>query len=698
MKSHQIKALCDKGLALHRAGRGQEALRLFEQALKAEPNFHLAHFYRAFVLRDLRRPDEALASIDKAISLQSDHVDAWNMRSAVLWELKRLDEALASIDKVVALNPGAPQGWSNRCAVLHRMKQLDEALVSADRAVQLDASHADAWKNRAIVLKDSKRLVEALASIDKALSLQPGNADSWNNRGLVLLHRKRQEEALASFDRAVALKPNLADAWYNRGNTLTELKRPEQAFESYAKAFEIKPETEFLFGNYLLAKAAICLWDGFEKEVNALSSAVRAQKRATYPFSLLGLLDDPALQKTAATLFSESSHPGNAVPGPVPNRDPHGKIRIGYYSSDFHRHATTYLMIELLEAHDAEKFELFGFSYGPDIKDDMRGRVAACFADFLDVRGKSDREIAVLSRECGLDIAVDLKGYTHDARPGIFAEGCAPIQVHYLGYPGTMGTNHVHYLIADRTVIPAESRCDFAEKIVWLPNSYQANDSQRKISDKSVTRQEAGLPENAFVYCCFNNNFKILPETFTTWMRILKAVDRSVLWLLEDNPVAAGNLRKEAARGGVDPARLVFAPRAPVEEHLARQKLADLFLDTWPCNAHTTASDALWAGLPVLTCMGRSFASRVAASLLRAVNLPGLVTASVRDYEGLAIDLALHPEKLAEIRQTLRANRTAAPLFDGRLTARHLEAAYEAIFVRHQSGLPPDHIEIHPQV
>jgi predicted O-linked N-acetylglucosamine transferase (SPINDLY family) len=290
-----------------------------------------------------------------------------------------------------------------------------------------------------------------------------------------------------------------------------------------------------------------------------------------------------------------------------------------------------------------------------------------------------------------------LKGHTQDSRPGIFAEGCAPIQVNYLGYPGTMGAGYMDYIIADKIVIPPESRPCYTEKVVWLPYSYQANDSKRGISSRTFTRQAAGLPERGFVFCCFNNSYKILPETFDVWTRMLKAVDGSVLWLLEDNPVAARNLRNEAVVRGLDARRLIFAKRLSLEEHLARHKLADLFIDTWPYNAHTTASDALWAGLPLLTSIGRSFASRVTASLLTSLGLPELITRSKEDYEAAGIALALNPARLAGIQKTLTRNRASAPLFDGKMFARHLEAAYEAIHARQQSGQPPDDIEVPAQ-
>jgi len=349
-------------------------------------------------------------------------------------------------------------------------------------------------------------------------------------------------------------------------------------------------------------------------------------------------------------------------------------------------------MAELFDSHDSEKFEIYAFSFGPDKQDAMRDRVTNGVDHFFEVTNKTDLEISKMSRELGIDIAVDLKGHTQDARTGIFAERCAPIQVSYLGYPGTMGATYMDYIVADRTLIAPEDFVYYTEKIVQMPNSYQVNDSKRKISSKKFTKQEVGLPEQSFVFCCFNNNFKISPETFDGWVRILKAVEGSVLWLLEDNPSAASNLRKEAEIRGLDSSRLIFASRMDANEHLARNQLADLFLDTLPCNAHTTTSDALWAGLPVLTLKGRSFAGRVAASLLNAVNLPELITNNQYEYEAKAIELAKNPEMLAGIKRNLAKTRFTSSLFNGQLFTQNIETAFTAMYQRNQEGLKPEHI------
>lgn len=426
--------------------------------------------------------------------------------------------------------------------------------------------------------------------------------------------------------------------------------------------------------------------EGFTEEIEGLVKGVQEAKPVTQPFELLSLTDSPELHRRASQIYADRRFKKQDALGPIVKRVPDGKIRIGYYSADFHNHATAYLITELFEKRDTSRFQLFGFSFGPETKDEMRRRLTAAFDQFIDVREMSDRDVAKLSRELGIDIAVDLKGYTTDARTGIFAERAAPIQVNYLGYPSTMGVDYIDYIIADKTIIPVEQQANYSEEVVYLPHSYQVNDSRRRISDRQFTKEELGLAEKGFVFCCFNNNYKILPTTFDGWMRILQTVEGSVLWLLEDNATAAANLRKEAERRGVENSRLVFARRMPLDEHLARHRHADLFIDTLPCNAHTTASDALWAGLPVLTCTGQSFASRVAASLLNAIDMPELITSTQEEYEAKAIDLATHPDKLRAIKNRLEQNRLTTPLFDTKLFARHIEAAYEAMYDRYQAG------------
>jgi predicted O-linked N-acetylglucosamine transferase (SPINDLY family) len=436
----------------------------------------------------------------------------------------------------------------------------------------------------------------------------------------------------------------------------------------------------------------ICDWRNYEHNVNELSRQIENGQKVTYCFPLLGLTDSLHLQHKAAQIYMANKFPPDDSLGPIPKKTRSGRIKIGYYSADLHNHATAHLMAELFERHDKTQFELFAFSFGSDIQDEMRARLVLAFDHFIDIRLQSDKDVAQLSRELGIDIAIDLKGYTTGARPRIFSYRAAPIQVSYLGYPGTLGASYMDYLIADQILIPAESQAYYSEKIAYLPNSYQVNDRKRVISSRCFSKQELGLPEEGFVFCCFNNNFKITPSMLDTWVRILNAVEGSVLWLFEDNAAAGRNLREQAKLRGLDPGRLVFAPRMNLPEHLARHEAADLFLDTIPCNAHTTASDALWAGLPVLTCTGEAFASRVAASLLHAIKLPELVTTNIKDYEDLAVELAHNPTKLQQLKDKLAAKRLTTPLFDTELFASNLESCYALMLDRYHSDLPNEHI------
>jgi len=438
----------------------------------------------------------------------------------------------------------------------------------------------------------------------------------------------------------------------------------------------------------------LCDWQNFELNISDLSRKVQNGEKVSPSFPTLALPLALSEQRKVTEIWCGDKYPYNPSLGPILKSARQTRIRIGYFSADFHNHATSYLMAELFELHDKSKFELIAFSFGPDKQDEMRARVSQAFDRFIDVTSISDKAVAQLSRELGIDIAVDLKGVTHDNRLGIFSYKAAPIQVSYLGYPGTLGADYIDYLIADKTLIPKESQEHYSEKIVYLPNSYQVNDRHRVIAPTQFTKQDLGLPEDSFVFCCFNNNFKITPDVFDSWVRILKAVDASVLWLLEDNQTAATNLRKEAALRGLDPTRLVFAKRMDLPEHLARHKAADLFLDTFHYNAHTTASDALWAGLPVLTCMGEGFASRVAASLLHAIGLPDLVTQTQKDYEALAIELATSSAKLKAIKDKLSTNRHSTPLFDTTKFKKHIEDAYVNMYECYQTNSVQVHIYI----
>jgi len=687
-------ALSLLGIISAQTGRAQEAAQLLGRAVAANPANAAAHNNYGNVLKSLGRFDDALASYERALEINSGLAELHNNRSVALQELGRFDEALEGYERALKIKPDYAEAYNNRGNVLRNLKRFEDALASYERALSHKPVYAEAYNNRGAALQELKLFDEALDSYERALMIKPDYAEAHNNRGITLQDLKRLDEALNSYERALEINPDYAAAYNNRGVTLQQLRRCADALESYERALKLRPDDEWLYGTWLHAKSQVCDWRDVNSTVAELAVRIGRGRRTIRPFPLLTLTDSPSLQRRAAEIWVRARNAAGQVLPPIGKSARHAKIRVGYYSADFHNHATAYLSAGLFERHDRERFELVAFSFGPDRQDEMRQRLSAAFDQFLDVRTKSDREIAELSRKLGIDVAMNLKGFTQDERTGIFSYRAAPIQVNYLGYPGTMGAPYMDYIIADPLLIPRESREHYVEKIIYLPNSYQANDRSRRIADKEFSRAELGLPPASFVFCCFNNNFKIGPEAFDGWMRILRQAEGSVLWLLQDNETAAENLRKEAAARGVSAERLIFAPRMPLPEHLARHRAADLFIDTLPCNAHTTASDALWSGLPVLTRIGESFAGRVAASLLDAVGLPELIAESQERYEAMAVEFATNPGLLAKIREKLGRNRLTTPLFDSELFTEHLEDAYTQIYERYQADLGPEHVYV----
>jgi len=460
----------------------------------------------------------------------------------------------------------------------------------------------------------------------------------------------------------------------------------------------LNPDFPCAAGARLLAQMRLNNWEDYSQRVAGVLRKLELGLPSSQPFPLLALPTPLALLHKSAAMHMADKFPPAAQTLWQGEHYAHKRIRIGYFSADFHNHATAHLMAELFERHDRERFEIFAFSFGVPNQDAMRARLVKGFDHFFDVADQGDRDIAALAHRHEIDIAVDLKGYTQDSRPGIFALRPAPIQVNYLGFPGTLAAPYMDYILADAVILPESHFPYYSEKVVHLPHSYQVNDTKRRIADTQPTRRELGLPEDGFVFCCFNNNFKITPDVFILWTSLLAQVEHSVLWLLEDHSAVRDNLRREARQRGINAERLVFAPRLPTEEHLARLRSGDLFLDTFYYNAHTTASDALWAGLPIVTCLGEAFAGRVAASILTAVGLPELITHSHEDYAALALRLATRPEELATIKRKLAENRLTTPLFNTVQFTRDIEAAYTAMWQRHQHQLTPDHIQLtsHP--
>lgn len=608
--------------------------------------------------------------------------------------MNKHQQALKFYDSALNLDPLDPAVHINRGASLNELKQYEDALASLNRAIALNPNIAEAWSNRGTALNELKRYEEALTDYDTALALKPQHVEAWSNKGVSYAELKRYEEALAHYDKAIELNPQYIEAWSNKGTALGELKHYEAAAKSFHQALVLNPELPFGKGVLLHTKMLACDWQGVDGLYQSICQDITENKKSADPFGFQGICNDELLLQKCAAIFSNTKFPASPEFDFKHLKREVGKVRIGYLCGEFREQATAILMTELWELHDKSQFEIIAFDNGWDDKSPRRKRIEAAFDEVINISRLSDNQAAKLISNKKIDILVNLNGFFGKPRQGIFAKKPAPIQVNYLGFPGTIGSTYMDYLIADKVVIPKESRQYYTESIVYLPHCYQANDSTRQIDGREFSKKELGLPEEGFVFCCFNNSYKILPQIFDIWMSLLRSVPGSVLWLIEDNQDATRHLQEEAQARGVDAARIIFTKRVPLSEHLGRQQCADLFLDTLPYNAHTTASDALWAGLPVLTCTGTSFAGRVASSLLSALDLPELITANVAQYESLAYELASHPEKLQQIKTKLAKNRLHSPLFNADLIARELESAYLAMYKRFQEALPPTHINM----
>ena len=679
------KALNNRGGALLELGQPQEALQSIERALQLDPMFALAHNNHSRASLALRQPLQALTGCQRALEIDPNLWQAHFSHGMVLQALGRFPAAADAYARTAHLNPGSVEAWVNRAEVLLQLRRPEEALACSDRALALRGDAVEAHNNRGRALCDLQRLEDALVSYQAALQLRQDFLPALSNLGTVLAALDRHEDAAECFQQALALDPHYAPALNNLGSSLTSLARYAQAAECFARLLEIAPNHDYALGSLFHARAHCCEWRDYELEVKRLEQGVTQGRALVDPFTFLTVSESPAAQLACARLFTTRRFPQVAAAQVAALPGESRKLRLGYVSADFHDHATPRLMAGLIEAHDRQRFEVIGISIGPDDRSEMRLRLSRAFDRLIDVRDRSDDQVAALIRDLGIDVLIDLKGYTAGCRPGILARRPAPIQVSYLGYPGTMGAPYLDYIVADRHVIPPQDQPHYAESVVYLPECYQVNDRHRPIAREAPSRTELGLPERGFVFCCFCASYKITPRVYDIWMRLLTAVPGSVLWLLDDNPTATANLRREAEGRAVAADRLIFAPRVGLAEHLARHRRADLFLDTAPYGAHSTASDALWAGLPVLALQGRAFAGRVSSSLLHAIGLPELICTTFADYERLAVELASTPAQLTAIRDRLQIQREGSALFDTARLCRSLEAAYGLMW-RHRGG------------
>ena len=684
------ETIYNRGCALQNLRRDEEALLCFRQTTALRPDFVDAIVNCGISQLALRRYADALESFDKVLAKIPADAEAWNNRGNALLELGRPAEALTSLDKAIALKPDYANAWNNRGVALQRLNRHPEALAALEGALALNPRLPAVYNNRGNSSMALRRYEDAYADFERASALDPNFPEAVINRATVLVALRRLDEGIALYDRALRLRPDSTEALRNRANAFMVQKRFEDAARDCEKILTLDPACKYMKGIAAHNRLQSCDWRGYHAARDEIDRDLRAGKPVIPPFDYLALSSSPADMHACAGTFVRDKYPPPAAKLWRGERYRHERIRIAYLSADFHNHAVASLAVGIFENHARNRFETIALSFGKEKTGAMRARLEKAFERFIDVERTSEDEIAQLMREMEIDIAVDLMGHTGDCRPGILNLRPAPLQINYLGYPGTLGADWIDYIIADPIVIPQSERAHYVEKVAYLPDGYLPFDSRRAVVGAGPSRAQCGLPQSGFVFCSFNNTYKFSPDLFDVWMRLLHAVRESVLWLPQGNTASMRNLKSEALARGIGAERIVFAPfLSSGDEHLARLGVADLFLDTTPFNAHTSCVDALWAGLPVLTCRGTSFAGRVAASVLSAAGLPELITDTLEAYEAHACALARDPSALSEIKTKVRRSRTTSPLFDSHAFTRNLEAAYLTMWERRQRGETP---------
>ena len=685
------------GDALKKKGELDAAIDSYKQALKIKPDHADACLNIGIALQDKGDLDAAIDSYKQALKIKPDHAEAYNNIGNALSEKGEVDAAIDSYKQALKIKPDHAEAYNNMGNALRDKGEVDAAIDSCKQALKIKPDHAEAYNNMGNALRDKGKVDAAIDSYQQAIKIKPDYAEAYSNMGTALRDKGCLDEAIKTFEIAVNIQPSYTAGYNNLGIVLTDRGKVEEAIETYNQALKINPHDEAIRVRKLHQQAHICDWSAIEEDRDLVRTLGTVTQHVS-PFALLALEDAPERHRKRSEIYAANKFKKTQVPlSPCPNQQPK-RLRVGYFSSDFNDHPVSYLIGKMLSLHDGEQFEIYAYSFGKDGGDEIRKKIINSVNVFHDVRNMSDMEIALLARQDKIDIAVDLNGHTNNARMGIFKYRAAPIQINYLGIATTTGAHFIDYIIADRIVIPQKYEKYYTEKIIHLPNCYQVNDNTTEISNRNMTRLEMGLPEKGFVFACFNQSYKIQPTEFDVWMRILHKVEGSVLWLYESNYLMAVNLKKEAEKRGIKAERLVFSKRMPYSEHIARHRLADMFLDTFYFNAGASASAALLAGVPIVCKMGKGFITRVTASMLSAIGMHELINETVQDYEALILDFATNPKRAASIKRKLEKNRLSTPLFDTELFTKHLEDGYQQAYQRYFEGKGPESIVVESQI
>lgn len=691
---NQPLVIYDLGIALSLNAQYDESLTFFDKLIALQPNNINPYIRKAINFKKLDRLDDSINCYQKIIDLEPKYIDAYIKKAELLILIGNSKAAQLLYQHAIKIDSKNIILYLKYGVLLNELGHIDQALSIYKKSLEIEPNNPGALQNIGYIFKSKKRFDEAIKFLKKSVEIK-ADYNNYNNIAEIYLYLRNTPEAIIYYDKAIKIEPNNPESYVGKAHAHQSIKEFDKAISSYNIILKLDKNFKYIFGARFYAKLFICDWSNFEEELNWIKLKLKEKKCIATPLHLCGFFDDPLIHRNGAEIYAKDKYPLNKSLGRIKKYKKNKKIKIGYFSGDFSEHPVGYLVTELFEMHDKSKFELFAFSLSTKIESNTRLRIENAFDDFIDVSNVSDKEIALLSREKKIDIAIDLGGYTKNSRPGIFPMKVAPIQINFLGYPGTMGTNYIDYNIADKFIIPEETQQYFNEKIIYLPNSYQPNENKIIPSKKVFSRKSEGLPESGFVFCCFNSSWKITPRIFEIWIRLLSSIKGSVLWFPGYPNSAILNLKKECTRFGMNQSRLIFSSLEKLrEDHQEKIRLADLFLDCIPFGAQSTASDFLRVGIPIVTLIGSSFPNRVASSLLNSLNLNELVTKTELDYENLAIKIASNPQYLKEVKQKLISNISNSSIYNISKFTNNIESGYTQAYYRYHNNLEPKNIEV----
>ena len=687
-----MKSKFNDAVSLFQKGNIDMAEKICLEIFNSDPKNLINLNLLGIILFKKKEFTKAIEIIKNSIKINPNQAEAYNNLGIMHIELKKFKDAIIYLNKAVKIKPRFTEAYNNLGMANKEINEYEIAIKIWKKVISIDSNNFQAYNNIGNILVETKKEDLAIEYYQKAININNNFYLSYFNLGNVFQRLNLLEQSVDNYDKSININPNYAEAYYNRGNSYRDLNLLGKAFEDYSKAYSINPNLKNLFGNIVSIKSMLCEWSNYSNDLVFLKNQIKNGVKIINPFAALALFDSSSIQKKVAAnhIFEEQKKYGNQS---VFNRKIfNDKIKLAYFSSDFKIHPVSHLIAGMFEQHDKSKFELYAFSLSSIKKDKMFRRIFSVFDHFIDVSSKSIQQIVSLSRELNIDIAIDLMGFTKSNRYEIFLRRVAPIQINYLGYSGTFGSNNMDYIIADKNLIVDQN--NFSEKIIYLPESFMVTDFKGLNLRKTIKREDYGISSNAFVFCCFNKQYKITPGIFDIWIKLLRKINDSILWLKINNSEAKLNIQKEAEKKGIDPKKIVFAENIDLENHLSRYNLADLFLDTFPYGAHTTCVDSLWSGLPVLTRKGDSFASRVSSSLLNALELNELIANSDDEYEKIAIDLASNREKLKKIKDKLLFNKENKNLFKTNIFTKNFEKSLEVVYGRYIKNIKTSDTQI----